>query len=291
MTAGPLSAIIRVVFCGWGGNRGEADVSAQLAPAQEGARVPGAHAHARGPQGAAGAAAEGPVAHQRIGARPRAHTGRRGAAAACEIFVRLAARRVERPEEEGRGAYGAIRSDCVSCSLREVRRIPQGGEGGPTPENREGRAPRGADPEGAQRKGGRGRGQEGARSAVGRDERLKSRREFQAVCSRGRSYANAGAVLYVLEGQGPGRRWAVAAGRRLGKAVVRNRLRRLLREAYRHEARHLPEGVRLVLVARRGLVGGNLAQAREIVRDLLLRAGLVDVGREEADAVDPRGDH
>jgi ribonuclease P protein component len=48
---------------------------------------------------------------------------------------------------------------------------------------------------------------------------------------------------------------AFAAGRRLGRSVMRNRARRRLREAYRHVKGSLPAtGVRLCILARAGAV-------------------------------------
>lgn len=92
---------------------------------------------------------------------------------------------------------------------------------------------------------------------------------------QGRSYANARAVLYVLAQPGGCRRAGYTAGRRLGGAVVRNRAKRLLREAHRLTAPHWDASVDMVWVARRGLVGAGLKEATMAVQDLLRRAGLM----------------
>jgi ribonuclease P protein component len=109
-------------------------------------------------------------------------------------------------------------------------------------------------------------------------QRLKSRRAFQVVYGQGRSFANWGAVLYVLGPREGATRVGVAAGRRLGGAVVRNRLRRLLREAVRRLGGDLPAGYDLVLVARRGLLGKGQREADRAVRELLAQAGLAGRG-------------
>ena len=62
-------------------------------------------------------------------------------------------------------------------------------------------------------------------------------------------------------------RLGVSVGRKVGGAVVRNRIKRLLREAFRAEARLLPPGTDAVIVARRD------------AHDLAEREGLTGVRR------------
>lgn len=54
----------------------------------------------------------------------------------------------------------------------------------------------------------------------------------------------------------------VAPGRALGKAVLRNRVKRWLREVFRHERGALPAGVDVVLVARAGAEKAGLRALR-----------------------------
>ncbi len=57
--------------------------------------------------------------------------------------------------------------------------------------------------------------------------------------------------------------------------MVRNRAKRLLREAHRLTAERWDAPVDMVWVARRGLVGAGLKEATWAVEDLLRRAGLI----------------
>lgn len=63
-------------------------------------------------------------------------------------------------------------------------------------------------------------------------DRLRSARDFQRVYAQGTRRAGRLVVVHRRAG-GPGVRAAVVVSRRLGKAVVRNRVRRRLREILR----------------------------------------------------------
>jgi len=83
--------------------------------------------------------------------------------------------------------------------------------------------------------------------------RLSRSAEFERVYRQGRSKGNRFLVLYAFpredsEGEGP--RLGLSVGRRVGGAVERTRVKRVLREAFWEEARRLPEGSDYVVVAR-----------------------------------------
>jgi ribonuclease P protein component len=66
---------------------------------------------------------------------------------------------------------------------------------------------------------------------VRRDQRLRNSRDFSAVHRRGKSYANDLLVLRCLRTDGSETRFGFAVGKKLGGAVVRNRVKRRLRAA------------------------------------------------------------
>jgi ribonuclease P protein component len=83
-------------------------------------------------------------------------------------------------------------------------------------------------------------------------ERLKQARDFDLIFSSGRAVADPRLVLHGRRSGLPYNRLAFAVGKKHGNAVARNRLKRLLREAYRTQKPDLPQGYDLVLVPRTG---------------------------------------
>jgi ribonuclease P protein component len=114
--------------------------------------------------------------------------------------------------------------------------------------------------------------------------RLSRSGEFERVYREGRSHASRHLVVYAFpraEDDGDPR-LGVSVGRKLGGAVERNRIKRLLREAFWANAAELRAGHDFVIVARPAAgelarAGGEAAVEQEL-RAVLSEAGLA--GRE-----------
>ncbi len=85
--------------------------------------------------------------------------------------------------------------------------------------------------------------------------------------ARRRSWAHPLLVLYAAANEGGPTRAGFVVGRRIGKAVVRNRVKRRLREAWRSLLEEVPPGHDYVLIARPGLPEAVEARGPEWLRE------------------------
>ena len=95
---------------------------------------------------------------------------------------------------------------------------------------------------------------------------VKQNGDFRRIYRRGRSAVAGGVVVYCLKNRQGMSRLGVTVSTKLGHAVVRNRVRRRLREIFRLNQGGLAQGYDMILVARTRAVG---AEYRELERAFL----------------------
>ena len=108
---------------------------------------------------------------------------------------------------------------------------------------------------------------------MGEKERLRKKSHFAAVYERGRTWPGDLVVLRTLPNGLEWNRYGFVAGKRLGKAVARNRVKRLLREVTR--ATPTRSGWDLVFIARSQAAGVNYHELEATVSVLLRRARIL----------------
>src|ERR1044072_185217 len=108
--------------------------------------------------------------------------------------------------------------------------------------------------------------------------RLSRSAEFERAYRPGPSHSTRHLVVYAFpRGAGEEARLGLSVSRKVGGAVQRNRVKRLLREAYAAEERVVPAGHDVVVVARPGAHEladrEGLDGIRAALRELLEKAG------------------
>jgi ribonuclease P protein component len=100
---------------------------------------------------------------------------------------------------------------------------------------------------------------------LGKAARLRRRREFLAVQQGGRRLQAKELVILALATGANRPRLGITVSTRVGTAVVRNRIKRWVREAFRDASPSLPP-VDVVVVARPGAGRMGLGAVREAIR-------------------------
>ena len=117
------------------------------------------------------------------------------------------------------------------------------------------------------------------------DQRLLANRDFRVVYAKGRSYAHPITVLHVLRRTGdyaavaPGRRIGFVVSKKQGGAVIRNRIKRRLRESVRRRLDLIKQGsIDLIFVGRKDAHKADWSELEAGIFDVLKRANLILAG-------------
>ena len=114
--------------------------------------------------------------------------------------------------------------------------------------------------------------------AFPRTSRLRLKKEFEAVFAAGKKTVTRDLVAWNFPCGGKEKKIGLMVSKKTGGAVKRNRLKRLLREAFRLTRKELKEGTRLIIYPKAGCAVKNLAQARQELDTLRQKARLNDDG-------------
>jgi ribonuclease P protein component len=106
--------------------------------------------------------------------------------------------------------------------------------------------------------------------------RLRKREDFNVVYRYGRSFANSQFVVYWRRRSQKGSfRMGVSASSKLGGAVVRNRLRRMVKEIVRLNAGRLLEDTDLILIVRKPALSLPYKEMESSILHVLRKSSLL----------------
>lgn len=112
--------------------------------------------------------------------------------------------------------------------------------------------------------------------SVRRKLRLRNREDYSRVYRGGRSFANGQFVVYwSKQPSAQPFRVGISASKKIGNAVVRNRMRRLVKEIVRHMEGQIVPYVDFILIVRKPAVTMSYAELERSIKHVLRKAGLL----------------
>jgi len=110
-------------------------------------------------------------------------------------------------------------------------------------------------------------------------DRIRKNPEFRLVYRRGKSYSNSVLVLYVFKNYKNNNinRIGISVSKKVGKSVIRSRVKRLISESYRLNKDNLKQGYDFVFVARAASKDKNYKDIENAIKDLFRKSGLYNV--------------
>lgn len=106
-----------------------------------------------------------------------------------------------------------------------------------------------------------------------RTARLLRRSEFLSLSRAGRRIHTSHFVVLSRTNDKGRNRLGVTVSAKVGNAIARNRIKRLLREFFRRHARELPSPQDIVIIARQGAGGLSLEEVTRELRGALINQG------------------
>lgn len=105
---------------------------------------------------------------------------------------------------------------------------------------------------------------------------LKENKDFRRLYSKGKSYVSPTLVTYVMKSRKPITRIGITTSKKVGKAVMRNRSRRVIREAYYALMNEVKPGYDIVFVARGKTPFAKSTLILRIMKKQLSEAGVLE---------------
>lgn len=109
-----------------------------------------------------------------------------------------------------------------------------------------------------------------------RINRLKKRYQFNYVYKSGEHFSGEHMVLYVVSSKTKNIKVGLAVTKKIGKAVVRNRVRRQLREIIKKQVPNLKQNYNIIVVARENITSTSFETLTNEFLKLIKKANLTN---------------
>lgn len=107
-----------------------------------------------------------------------------------------------------------------------------------------------------------------------KENRIRKNAEFRRVYRKGKSFSNRLLVLYVYKNYilKDINRIGISVSKKVGKSVVRSRVKRLIGESYRLNSSNLKKGHDFVIIARTACNGKRYSDIEDSIKNLFNKA-------------------
>ncbi len=106
---------------------------------------------------------------------------------------------------------------------------------------------------------------------------LQKNNDFRLVYQKGKSLANRYIVMYILKTQNDYNRIGISVSKKVGNSVVRHRIKRRIKEAYRLHENEFDRGMDIVCIARTGAKESDFFELESALLHLSSRHGIMRV--------------
>ena len=103
---------------------------------------------------------------------------------------------------------------------------------------------------------------------------LRRKSDFSAIYNKGKSVGERYVVLFYKKNGLEYNRTAFLASKKVGKAVARNRARRLMKESVRQLDGHFPDGYDYIFIARNTINNSKCADVKKSIEAAMKKAGI-----------------
>jgi len=107
-----------------------------------------------------------------------------------------------------------------------------------------------------------------------KEARVRKKGEFRRIYDHGKKYYGKYMILFLVKTEAETNRYGIVASKKVGKAVVRNRSRRQMREIIRNARGSLGSGNDIILVIKSSAVGVKFTDLQQDFVSLCRKARL-----------------